>query len=215
MKIQFFNLKNGNEKESNETIESIQKVMTKEDMLQTVDYTDNGQLYYNLPVNKNYDYVCLIPNGSGLSENYRELISEYKEEDKTLYLPLTLLVHENVKGMLNSCVWKYTTHEDEFGILTPELALKQIDTTLFGALIPTEAILDEENYDKELKYYQHFRFLNKLSHNKEYLIIGVPKLLVTLNYDLSYKNVDEKEKIENYKKANAPWTKKADVVVLK
>jgi len=215
MKIQFFNLKSSNQKESQETIESIQKVMTKEDSLQTIDYSDERQLYYNLPIKEGYDYVCLIPNGSGLSENYLELISEYEENEKTLYLPLTLLVHENIKGMLNSCVWKYTTHEDEFGVLTPELALKQIDTTLFGALIPTSAILDKDNYDESLKYYQHFRFLNKLSHNNEYLILGVPKLLVTLNHDLSYKDIDEKEKIEHYKKANEPWTKKADVVILK
>ena len=213
MKIQFLVLVKNND-DFKVTFESVKEVSSDGDIITVIKETAD-QLYYNIPELKpECDFVCIIPNGSTLEKNYKELIEDYKEEGNTVYLPLTLLVHDKVKGMLNSCVWKYSTHQEDYGVLTPELALKQIDTTLYGALVPMKAIIDVENYDPELKYYQHFRILNSLAHKEDYLILGVPKLLVSLNYDLSYQSEDEKEKVENYKKANRPWAKKESEVVI-
>lgn len=221
MKIQYIILVEKETKVNQETIDSVQKALQKEDICTVVyqekDYRD---LYCNLEqLDSNYDFVCIIPNNAIINDNYKDIIEEYLEEDKkTVYLPLIILNSDDIKGVLNSCVWKHHQHQEDFGFLTKELALKQIDTTLYGALIPMESIKDESNYDLNLKYYQHFRFLNSIAHKEEeYLIVGIPKTLVKINYDLSFKEISDKEKIENYKKANSPWALKnePEVVVLK
>lgn len=146
-----------------------------------------------------YDFVCLLHAKTELNKDYLQIMEEYVEEkEKTIYLPLVVLINEEVKGVLNSCLWNQNLAQ-EIGILDYELAKRQVDTTLYGALIPTASFFNEKYYDEEIKYYEHFYFLNQYTKDEEHLVIGVPKTLLSTEVDLSLNHVDNEEKIKYFK----------------
>lgn len=189
-------------------------------------FNTDTNLYYQILNEKNtkgFEYVSLVANGSTLHKKYLDIISDYKieiaedsevKDTKAIYLPLVLLNNESIKGVLNSCIWKYNT-ESEYGYLDSVLALKQLDTTLYGGLVPVEFLLNEKNYDETLKFYQHFKLLNVATHLYEnYLVIGVPKILMSLSEDLSYKDIENNQKVYHYKKAAEGLKKTPQEVVV-
>jgi hypothetical protein len=192
------------------------KDTTDKMMVCEFDNFDKKDLFYELLIKnitpENIGYVCIVPNNSMLDINYGKLIKEYIDDSKKkVYLPLVLLNDENIKGVLNSCIWKYNDEAD-YGTLGSQLALKQIDTTLYGALVPIELLLNKEFYNDSIQYYQQFHILNSIAvdgeKNDSHEIVGVPKILFILNEDLSFKDVPEAVKIENYKRAAEKWRNK-------
>jgi hypothetical protein len=205
--------KENNKLISDETIQSIPNV--KDGLFKHFEDKDDTQLYYTLLNKKEivgYDFICLIPNGSTLSEKYKEIISEYINEDKNkdIYLPLSLLITDDIKGILNSTLFNANFAMD-FGVLDHEFALQQTDTNLFGALIPVELFMNEKHYDKNLKIYQHFHLLNSWTEDEEVEVLGIPKILINLNYDLSFKEYSEEEKIKFYKQAREKFLNKETI----
>lgn len=164
--------------------------------------TDEFELLYKLKDKKVYDFVCLIPNNGELNENFQAIINEYKEkrEEKIIYFPLVVLTSTEQKGVLNNVVWNSNLAE-EVGILTHELAKKQVDTSLFGCLIPFDLFFDEENYNKDLKYYQHFYFLNKVTSDNNNVVFGIPKVILYTDINLNYSEVKHDEKIKYFQMA--------------
>jgi len=210
MKIKYFIIeKDKNKKLSKETTKTLETSISLVEF-RHFDDEDNHQLYYKLFKNMNddIDFVCIIPNGSTLNERYVEILSEYVDDTKnTIYLPLVLLTGtEDIKGILNSTAFN-ANFAIEFGTIDHELALQQTDTTIYGGLIPLKYLKDEIHYNKELKIYQHFHLLNSWSKDEKTTIKVIPKTLFELNYDLSYKQYNEEEKIENYKLARKKFLK--------
>ncbi|MEO6304890.1 MAG: hypothetical protein ABIP51_17145 [Bacteroidia bacterium] len=145
-----------------------------------------------------FDTVVLIPDGSIVNENFVSIASVYTEDSEAIYLPLVVLDSEKIKGVLNTCLWN-SNLTGQVGELDHELAIKQIDLTLYGALIPIKYLV-EENFNSELKYYNDFYFLNKVT-SEDILVLGIPKILITTNLDLTYSNVSNEERIKYFNMA--------------
>jgi hypothetical protein len=165
---------------------------------------DEKKLYYQyLDLNdfKNIEYVCLLHEEMEFHDHMMNIYEEYfLSEDKTIYLPLIILSHEETKGVLNSGLWNPNL-ATTVGVLDQNLALKQYDTTLYGALIPIQDFTNAEYYHSEVEYYQHFYFLNAYTHNEENMVVGIPKILGTLSVDLSFEKIDKDIKVKNFKLA--------------
>lgn len=198
--------KNKNKGLSKETTDSIKR-NNKKSKIEFVTFEDvqDNQLYYKIFDNintKDVDFISLLPNGSTVNEKYEEILKEYvMDVSKVVLMPLILLQNDgNIKGILNSTVFN-TNFTVRFGVVDHEFALQQTDTILFGCLIPKKMLEEKKYYKEELKMYQHFHLLNAWTKDEKIGVIGIPKLLVELNYDLSYEKYTEEEKLENYKLA--------------
>jgi len=215
MNILFFITKKNGEATSAKTIESIKSNLKEGDKFFEAPLSETAfyqQLYceFNqLASNKDkFDFIVIVPNHSYLQENYKEIAQEYVDyqSKNNVYLPFNLLISEdNTKGLLNTSMW--TNYALSIGELDHELALGQTDTVLFGALIPFHMFFDEEHYNKDLKYYQHYHFINSITSKEEYRVFGIPKLLLNLDYDLAYNHINKDEKIINYKLAREKFVK--------
>lgn len=157
---------------------------------------DETQDYSKIDLSK-YDYCCILPNQFQLSDNYEDIMSVYLKED-TILLPLTILQTEAATGVLNSCVWN-SNLTAKLGELDNELAIKQIDLTMYGALIPTKFI-KPEFFKEGLKYYQHFHFFNKVT-SEDIAVVGVPKTLLSTTVDLTFSSVSNDEKLKFFNMA--------------
>jgi hypothetical protein len=154
---------------------------------------------YNLHEQETIDYshAIIIPSDAVLTENYLDIINVYTQEDAVM-LPLTVLKTEKLSGVLNTCLWNVNLAQ-QYGELDHELALKQIDLTLYGALIPS-TLLKKENFKEGLKFYQHFYFLNKITKD-EVAVVGVPKTLLTTSVDLTFDGANNEEKVKYFNMA--------------
>jgi hypothetical protein len=177
------------------TYDSIEKNIEDFDMISHF-VTDEYENYQDAII-FGYEGVIIIPNGSQLVDNFTNLLNFYYEQDAIL-LPLVLLETEKTKGVLNSCLWSPEL-VGQIGELDHELALKQIDLTIFGTFIPTK-YFTPEFFNPSLKYYQHFYFLNKVTQ-KEIKVIGIPKISLITNIDLSFSSISNEEKIKYFKMA--------------
>lgn len=209
MNILFINLTEKQTNEKSVTTESFKTNLKDKDVECTLQWKDSDiqQNYYKLldlvpkKKTKDCDYVCLLPEGSTLSKNYRDIIEEYVEDStNVIYMPLGIVANNTKNGLFNTIFWSNQCIEP--GELDHDLALKQTDTVLFGALIPKELFFDESYYNKDLKLYQHYQLLNQWSKLESIQIKGIPKLLVTLDYDLSFNKFSQEVKLENYKLAS-------------
>lgn len=211
MNIIYVITKSAKENFSDLTIRSIKDNLKENDCLLQTTIDDETQLYYKLETEAKElfakcDYVVIVPNNSYLEPNFRTIAAEYVEGDKTVYLPFSLLIAENnTKGLLNTSMW--TSHALEVGLLDHELALMQADTILFGAIIPKSILFDKENYNEDLKYFQHYHFINNVTSKTELEVVGIPKLLINLDYDLTFNHVSKEEKTANYKLAREKFVK--------
>lgn len=202
----------GKDKKKIKKVESrVKEIILNSDMLLaskmeiiSIPYTDQ-QLYYKNPEVRNISFtpqfVCLLHEDMELSDNIYKLYSEYfNYQEEALYLPLVILENKKVKGVLNNCLWN-SNLAMEVGYLDHDLSLRQMDTTLYGALIPYELFVNEEYYNTELSYYQHFHFLNKYTEKEKSMIIGIPKILYTVFIDLSFEGIETDAKVTNFKMA--------------
>lgn len=182
--IEVDNLKEELNKKTLSSLSGDYKVFTKDNLFDVVKTLE-------------WDNAVIIPNNSELNENFEEIISVYVKED-SIMLPLTVLKLDNTSGVLNTCVWN-SSLTGKIGNLDHELSLKQIDLTLYGALIPLKYLV-EENFNKEVKYYGHFYFFNKVT-KQEVPVIGVPKTLLTIEKDLFYTSITTDEKMKYFNMA--------------
>ncbi len=226
-RILFIVTDNKGEKIKKETKDSIVANLGKEDAYVFIKCEDNdhSEIYCDLKLaaNKiindvnNFDYVCLIPNGSELNASSSNIFKEHqKDRDddvKEVYLPLALYVDGDTTVIMNKHIWNSMV-ADEAGVLDFSLAMKQIDSTIFGAFIPTSLFFNENFYDKEIKYYQQYHFLNNLADTN--LVLGIPKILVTVgDWDFKMAGLSDEEKIKYFTMARSKWEKSkqpADVV---
>ena len=146
---------------------------------------------------KEYTHAILIPNGDTVATNYFDLMNVYFEED-TILMPLVFLNHPKSTGVLNTCIWNSNINPN-IGELSFDVAQYQIDLTLFGAMIPVK-FFKKEYFDSEIKYYQQYYFLNKVTA-EDILVKGVPKVTATISVDLLFEDVSKEEKTIDFKKA--------------
>jgi hypothetical protein len=156
-----------------------------------------------------WNYICLIPAGSLIYDNLGQLIKGYivENEIKPLYMPLIELawyinkndIEPQPKGFLNTCLWKPYLQPEEIGYLDFKLAQRQIDTTLYGCLIPTD-VLPKVNLDDSFKFFYQFNLINQIA-NTDTPIIGIPKCFLFLVHDYELKDENMQEKKEEFIKA--------------
>ena len=171
---------------------------------------ENDLYYTSIPkVQGTFDYVMLLKGTVKLANNFRTIIEEHMiaprtledgKVEKQIYLPLVVLTNEKMRGVLNSTLWN-SNLAPEVGILEHDLAIKQLDTTLYGALVPYDVIFNESYYKPELKYYQHFHILNKFTKDEKNVVFGIPKTLLFTDVDLSFSTASNDEKIAQFKLA--------------
>ena len=197
---------NVGEKISTDTEESL-----KENKIPWSSFTKEGEtnLYYKnlqlqiMPEFK-IDFILLLKNGSILNSSFNEIVKEHiTKKSKVVYLPLVTLITNDLKGVLNSSIW--SPQVLEYGKLDHSFAMYQTDTTLYGALISRELFFNKDNYKEDLEYYQHFYFLNKITDSEDIEVIGIPKILSDLKYDLSFPDIDSETKVKFFKMAYKDW----------
>lgn len=151
---------------------------------------------WNLDLSTNTDkkYVCLLNEDMKIEDNFLEIFEEYNEQLNVIYLPLVLLENAKSQGVLNNCIWNPNLSVD-VGYLDHDLALKQIDTTLYGSLIPIKDFSNKEYYNENIELYQHFYFLNKYTSITENIVVGIPKILFSTSIDLSFEHIENEIKI--------------------
>lgn len=188
-----------------ETWDSIIKIAGTDAKIIDANYSEcTEEEAINIAIEKvETDQIVIIPDGSTLSENYLNILSQYVKDDKAIYLPIGSYYYDpendnQFKGFLNTILWKPQV-TDEVGKLTARVALKQIDHTLYGALIPT-SILKENKFNKDIKYFSQFEFVNRIL-KAGVNIIGVPKMLFNLYKDYELKKENKEEKIKYFEEA--------------
>lgn len=213
MNTLFLVVKEKNTELAENTVKSIEINIRKNDLMVELELTKeelDHQLYFKAIdiIDKKklakIDFISVIQNGSFYQDNYFQLLEEYidkqEELNKIIYLPFALLITEGAtRGLLNTSLWN--DNDGLKGELDYESALMQRDTILFGALISKDLFFDENNYNLDLKYYQHYCFLNRVTKMEDSLVIGIPKLAINIDFDLAYNHVSKEERIENYKLA--------------
>jgi hypothetical protein len=164
---------------------------------------------------KENSYVCIIPNGGTIIPHYQSLMEVYNAnttQDELLLPMIQLIDYDESKeidfrGILHSCVWiPYLA--GNYGFLDLNLAIQQIDVTLYGALIPSK-IVKQFKLKTELKYFSFFEFYNNLSAN-EIVIKGVPKLIGSCFIDSDIKEASNQEKTDLFELAKEGYQDKAD-----
>ena len=204
-----------------ETKKSIASNLEKEDAQIFIKLNNKQELYYSIKdaANKiindvyNFDYVCIVNNGSILEKNAKLIFNEYqqdREDDvKEIYLPLVLCQVDKMALTLNKHIWN-SMFGGTAGILDIDLSLKQIDSTLFGAFIPVSLAFDKEYYNEKLEYYQQYHILNNLADNN--LVVGIPKITLSVNdWDFKLSELPNEVKIDNFNLAREKWNKKNKV----
>lgn len=205
---------------SEDTKSTITANLGKEDAIAFVklDNSEQSEVYCDLKmeVNKiinnvqNFDYVCILPNGSTLNSETRNIFDEHQQDRdddvKEVYLPLALYTTGDITVIMNKQVWNQQLAYDA-GVLDIDLAKRQIDSTIFGAFIPVDLFFNSDFYDRSLKYYQQYFLLNNLAD--KHLVLGIQKLLVTINgWDFKLENISDEDKTKYFLAARERWTKK-------
>lgn len=209
-----------NGKINEETKKSITGNLGKEDTLVFVKIKDtSAELYCDIidEVNKivndvnNFDYVCLVNNGSVLGQEAKVIFEDYQvdrtDDVKEIYLPLVITTVDDMAATLNKHMWNSMVAY-EAGVLDQDLALKQADATIFGGFIPVDLFFKKEYYNRDLKYYQQYHLMNHLADGQN-LILGIPKITLTVkNWDFKLDGVEQEEKLKNFELARENWNRK-------
>lgn len=153
-------------------------------------------------------HVVIIPDGSYISENYMKVVDAYVNDLEAVYLPIGSYCHDDdsdeevFKGFLNTIMWKAHI-ASTIGELDLPAALKQADTTLYFAIIPTE-VLKNNLLSEEVKYFSQFEYLNRIIAG-DVTVLGIPKMVFTLMKDYELKSVNKDEKIKYFAAARADY----------
>ena len=216
-KILYIVLKYSENNMNDATLNSIKNNLGKMDAYVSINYNDKKELYYNLKQEVNqiinnvylFDFICLIPDGSILNK-YANLIFKdyYKNNDENeynIYLPFVFTMIGDNPLILNKHIWNSYIC-DNAGFLDLKTSLKQIDSTIFGSYIPVKLFFDNNNYNDDLLYYQQYYFLNSIVSDENNTVIGIPKIILTVNnWDYKLNDISNDEKIINFNLAKEKW----------
>lgn len=164
-----------------------------------------------------YTHICLIPEGSELTEGYEKIAEQFVKNDKTVYLPIVQYYdptdegEHKFKGLLNTCMWKPYVGGNEYGQVGEQLAVRQIDTTLYGAIIPI-SILREYHLKIKIKFYSFFEYTSRIAHHKV-AIKGIPKVGVLYFASDEIKKATQEERVKYFRACQTLYKKKEDVEV--
>jgi len=165
---------------------------------QIADNYDSGTNYKALGVT----HVVIVPNKSTITQNYRSVVEQYVNKDNTIYLPVVQYFElsedgkeSKFRGLLNTCMWK-PYGANEYGFVNEDLAVKQIDTTLYGALVPLET-LKQHPLKTKIKYYSFFEYISRMVH-KEVVVQGIPKVVILYTADDTLKKATQEEKVKYF-----------------
>lgn len=203
MKPKFLILKQTSEKVSQKTLASIRQ-QYDEESIQVLDIANDNEAFtinsYVFTLKEEFTHVCLVPNGSELTNKFKAIVDTYIEEN-TVMLPIVEWCEENeagedsFKAFLNSYVYQSALTE-EMGSVDLKFAKQQLDNTLYGALIPT-SILKENKLKEKFLYYNHNEYLCRLA-NKGVDILGIQKYCFKLKVDYALKDVDNDTKTKYF-----------------
>lgn len=189
------------------TLESIKKVFQTGDELETDVASECFEVALNGLIASKYEeykakgisHVVVVPDGSTLGENYRVVMNQYVTDETIVYLPIAQYLESTdgndpaFKGLLNTCMWKPYGISNEYGFVSQELAIKQIDTTLYGAPIPLE-VLKKYPLKTKIKYYSFFEYITRIV-NRKIVVKGIPKVVMFYITDDTVSKVSQQEKV--------------------
>lgn len=216
MKTKFILIKKEGEAVNFQTLTSITDQYDEKDC-QVMEIANDNEMFslnaYIFTLTSEYSHVCLVPNGSVLTNKYRAITESYVEEGAVM-LPIVEWCEEidgkdEFKAFLNSYVYQSALTE-ELGIVDLKFAKQQLDNTLYGALIPVQ-ILKENKFKEKFLYYNHNEYLCRLA-NKGIEILGIPKYCMKLKNDYSLKDVDNETKTKYFGAVISSYDKE-DVVI--
>lgn len=208
------------------TLKSVEAVYKSGDDLET----DLPLIGFEAPLNeliaKNYDvysakgitHVCIVPDGSSLIEEYRNIVEQYVKDDNTVCMPIVQYYEQaenedpKFRGLLNTCMWKPYVMNNQYGYVGQELAVKQIDTTLYGSIIPLN-VLKKYPFKTKIKYYSFFEYISRLV-SKNVVVRGIPKVGVTVVSDDVLKNVPKEEKIKYFTACQTAYKNDEDIEIV-
>lgn len=203
MNIKFCILVPEGEKVSQVTLASIRQQYDDEN-IQVLEIANNNEMFtlnaYIFTLKDDVSHVCLLPNGSEITNKYRTMMETYVEEN-ALMLPIVEWTEPDAEGkdefkaFLNSYVYQSALTE-ELGIVDLKFAKQQLDNTLYGALLPV-SILKENKFKEKFLYYNHNEYLCRLA-SKGVEILGVQKYCVKLKNDYALKGVDNETKTKYF-----------------
>lgn len=208
-----------------ETLDSIEKIREKDEEIEYAFSFNKADIA--TPINEkligsvDYDienkvtHYCFIPNGSVFFPHYKKIAKHYVKDNKTVFLPCVEYLQPNEEGkedstfkaFLNTCMWK-PYGLSPLGVLNEELAVKQIDTTLYGGLIPT-SVYKKYRFKEKILYYTFYEYLNRIA-SKNVVIKGIPKVLVRCTFDLILGDVDQQEKVKYFRACQFEYKHDAD-----
>ncbi len=155
-------------------------------------------------IDSSYTHIVVLPEKFTLYKTYSSLVEEYYTDDKAVYLPLINLQDGdgNFKGIINSSIW-WPSLTVEPGVLDSQSAYSQVDTTLYGGIIPV-SIIKKYKFKKDLNIYYHFEFLNNIL-SKKVKVVGIPKILTTIVFDYTLESIPKEKKIEMFEAAREDY----------
>lgn len=212
----------GQDKIDENTKASIEPNLGKFDAMVYIKVNDDKrELYCDLKteVNRiindvnNFHYVFLLPNGAEVNNEAGNIFAEYQvdreDEVREVYMPFVLYTAGETTAVLNKHMWNSMISYMP-GIMDLDLALKQIDSTLFGSFVPVDLFFNQEYYNRDLKYYQQYHVINNLTDGDN-IIMGIPKILLTItDWDFKYEELSKEDKILNFNLAREKWKKTAE-----
>lgn len=208
------------------TLKSVERVFQTGDDLETDIMMDGYEGPLNDLIANNYDtykmrgitHVVIVPDGSTLSENYYVNMQQYIKGEDKVYLPM-IQYHEikegadpQFKGLLNTCMWKPYVMSNQYGFIGEELAVKQIDTSLYGAAIPLE-VIKKYPFKTKIKYYSSFEYISRIIH-KGVVVQGVPKVCLVYLADDVLASVPREEKVKHFTACQTLYKTDEDIEVL-
>lgn len=149
--------------------------------------------------------ICIVPPNAELKENFIDFISPYvKETDNKVYMPMVELVDvvedkTNFKGFINATLWK-SYMVAEVGVLNYETAKKQIDMSLYFALIDG-ALLSIVPFKESIPFFYQYEWLNTVTATEAGDVLGIPKVVGYFPESKEYQATTQEQKVEWFKTA--------------
>lgn len=222
MNIRYFIISENEEAIDTATATSIEKNRLPEEKVENNVAGVALELAINKAIETNYDqyktdgvtHICIVPNGAVFTDAFKDVVRQAVVDDKTLYLPIVQYFefdaekkNKNFRGLLNTCMWK-PYGANEYGKISEGLAIKQIDTTLYGALIPLD-VIKEYPFKTKIKYYAFFEYISRLAH-KHVSIQGISKVVMQQVGSDALKSASQEDKVKFFKACQTEYLNDED-----
>jgi hypothetical protein len=225
MKLQYIIPVKKGEDLNGETVQSIQKNCPSgvDDFLPLVLDELTLEEGVNDVMNKAYErykeqgvtHIVIVPNKSTITQNFHSIAEQYTNQENTIYLPVVQYFElsedgkeSKFRGLLNTCMWK-PYGNNEYGLINEDLAVKQIDTTLYGAIIPLDT-LKTYPLKTKIKFYSFFEYISRMVH-KGVVVQGIPKVTVLYTADDTLKKATQEEKVKYFTACQSEYKNDTDV----